>query len=364
MEPRPVPRRQSLVTQTIAYLNAGIDGGQWTGWLPSERALSETLLVSRNTLRAALAQLVREGAVEPVHGSGNRIVAGGPRRTSLKSRDVALLTPEPIEHLRPTDALWINELRALLNERGCRLHEFNGRQYFAASPAGPLRKLIRQNPHGCWVLSLSSEPLQRWFEKSRVPSLVAGTCYPGVGLPWVDLDYRAMCRHAAGVLLGLGHRRIALLNRRVRRGGDLESEEGFLEGIRASAHGDAEPLIVRHDPSVERVAHALDRLMQQQRRPTALLVPNPYFYLTVTSRLAQLGWRIPRDISVLSRDEDPFLSFLLPMPSRYAVPAHAYARSLLRPVLALLEGGGVGRRANRIMPDFIRGESIGAPPGA
>ena len=38
------------------------------------------------------------------------------------------------------------------------------------------------------------------------------------------------------------------------------------------------------------------------------------------------------------------------------------AMSLLRPVLELVEGSTVTQRMHHLMPDFIRGESIGPPP--
>ena len=42
--------------------------------LPGERELSETLGVSRLTLRAAIARLEAEGLLRPVHGSGTRVL--------------------------------------------------------------------------------------------------------------------------------------------------------------------------------------------------------------------------------------------------------------------------------------------------
>jgi DNA-binding LacI/PurR family transcriptional regulator len=61
-----------------------------------------------------------------------------------------------------------------------------------------------------------------------------------LNLPFRDLDHRAICRHAAGILLGLGHRKLALVMQKSRRAGDLESEAGFLEGVKQSSHADAQ----------------------------------------------------------------------------------------------------------------------------
>jgi DNA-binding LacI/PurR family transcriptional regulator len=357
-----IPRRQSLVSQTATILREEIRQGQWREWLPGERALCEALQVSRNTLRAAVAQLKREGVIRSMHGAGNRILvlpelpAG-----NLRSRDVALLSPEALQRLRPSMALWIDELRAMLSERGCRLHLFHGPQYFRVNPGAALEKLVAQHRHGCWVLALSNEPIQRWFERSGVPCVVAGTGYPGVNLPFRDLDHHAICRHAAGVMLGLGHRKIALLLHKSRRAGDLESEAGFLEGVRASPHKEASASATYHAATVGSISAALRRLMNLSPPPTALLVANAYHYLTVVSWLARAGVRVPQDVSVVSRDEDTFLSFLVPAPSRYVASPHTMAKSLLRPVLEMLDGGVVTQRGIRIMPDFVRGETIVAP---
>jgi LacI family transcriptional regulator len=92
-----------------------------------------------------------------------------------------------------------------------------------------------------------------------------------------------------------------------------------------------------------------------------LLVANAYHFVAVVTRLMQTGWRVPQDVSVISRDDDPFLSFMMPAPARYVANPHTMARTLMRPVLELLEGGVVTYRAIRIMPDFIRGDSLAEP---
>jgi DNA-binding LacI/PurR family transcriptional regulator len=354
-----LPQRVSLSNQMVEILRGGIARGEWQEWLPGERALCEKYQVSRNTLRAALDQLKREGVIEPRHGAGNRILAPAKHQaTGLQSRDVAVLSPEPLERLRPTQTLWIDELRAMLSERGCRLHVFHGRQYFRANPGRALQRLMAENPHGCWILTLSNAAIQRWFAKHNLPCVVAGSVHAGLDLPYRDLDHRAMCRHAAGVLLGLGHRKLALVITRSQLAGDLESETGFVEGVQRSSQPGASVVVARHDGTASGIGFAVRRLMEADSPATALLVANAYHYLTVVSRLAQIGRRIPQEVSVISRDDDLFLSYLTPTPARYAASAHVLARALLRPVLELLEQGTPARRNQLLMPEFFKGESI------
>ncbi len=360
----PLPQRQSLVAQTAAFLAERIAAGEWRDWLPGERTLCDLLQVSRNTLRAALARLAREGRVRAEHGAGHRILVAAPREAVRAATDVALLAPEPIERLRPNQNLWIDDLRALLSERGVKLRVFHGRAYYGAGAGPALRKLVTRHPHGCWVLLLASETMQRWFAAHRVPCVLAGSPYPGIDLPFRDLDHRAMCRHAAGVLLGLGHRRITLLAPRAKRAGDLASEAGFLEAVRQSRCTDVAAAILHHDESVASAAETARRLVRQRPRPTALVTVHPYFHLAVATRLQQLGVRVPADLAMISRDDDPFLAFLSPVPARYVAGPHPFARSLLRPVLELLAGGAVSARVGWIMPEFHRGETIGPPPAA
>ena len=360
-----LPQRNSLFSQTVNILRDEIVKGTWNTWLPSERTLCTTLQVSRNTLRAGLAQLKREGVIRSVHGAGKQILArASAGRPRLRSQDVALLMPDPLEQLRPSQTLWIDELRGLLSERGCRLRLFHGHQFFRKNSRPALQKLVTCNPHGCWILTLSNEYVQGWFAETGLPCVVAGSIYPGVDLPFRDLDHRAMCRHAAGILLGLGHRKMAVITHKSRRAGDVESEIGFVEAVAQSSHADAESAVLYHESTPASVCSVVRRLREQQRPPTALLVVNPYYYLTVTSRLAQMGVRVPQDVSIISRDEDPFLSFVVPTPARYVVSPHIMATTLLRPVIELLDGQVVTQRASRIMPEFIRGDSVSRPPAA
>jgi len=360
-----IPRRQTLISQTTAFLRAKIAAGYWQKRLPGERVLTGQLQVSRNTLRGALAQLRKEGVIHPVHGSGTEIIAPQQRgAATLQSRDVALLSPDPLERLQPRQTLFIDELRGLMSERGCRLRIFHGRRFFQPHPEANLEKLVADEPHGCWVLVTANNRVQSWFQKKRLPCVISGSTYPGIELPFADGDHRAICRHAVGVLARHGHTRIAYIAANVDRAGDLEGLEGFREGVRDCKRTEIASQVVFHRCTAASISLVLRRLMGQAERPTALLVANAFYFLAVASQLSKMGCRIPEDISLICRDESAFLNFFIPSPARYVVSPHLIARNLWRPVLELLEGSTVTKRNGFIMPDFIAGDSLGPPAAA
>lgn len=358
-----IPHR-TVASQIAAQLRAEVEKGTWVGWLPSERALSHSLQASRNTVRAALDQLKAGGLIAPVRGLGNRVVVRRVSPATEQSKTVGVLIPEPIGHLRPLIALWIDELKDLLFEEGYRLRIHEGRQYYQTNPARALERLVEQHPHGAWVLTLSSEAMQRWFARRDRPCLVAGSTFPEIALPHYDLDYRAICRHAAGVLLRLGHRHLALLNRESRRAGDVDSELGFLEGVNTSPQPGATADVAYHRDDVESVARALNRLLDRQVPPTALVVCNSYAYLSTVSVLAQRGLRVPRDLSVISRDDDPFLASLAPLPARYIVDPHTFAKKMLGSLLQMLKRTPPSREPTLLLPKYSSGGSTASPTTA
>src|SRR4051812_18755284 len=149
----PIPPRVSLVHTVAEALEQEIVRGTWNEWLPNERSLCETLQVSRNTLRVALAHLRTKKLVRPVHPRGTKILGVTPLRPRTGITGiVGLLSPQPLERLRPNVAVIIDELRAQLAETGKRLHIHHGERFFNPRSSHALQKLVESNRQDCWVL--------------------------------------------------------------------------------------------------------------------------------------------------------------------------------------------------------------------
>lgn len=346
--------KRSIAVQIAAQLRDNIQSRVWPKWLPSERALSTMLQASRNSVRAALLQLKAEGVIVPVSGFGNKICFKLRRNLlSTKTKAIGIILPEAIGSLRPSIALWIDELKDLLAETNYRLRVYEGQQYYRKTPHRSLERLIGQNSNEAWVLVLSSSAMQNWFETRGVPCAVAGSLFSGVNLPFADIDNRAVCRHAAGVLLRLGHRRIGLLNHQSNHAGDIQSRSGFLDSVQAYAEESASAIIRCHNNDAGSVRRALDGMINCRNPVTGILVCGSYAYLAASTQISYRGLRIPLDVSLISRDDDPFLEFLEPSPTRYLIKPHIFAKNIYGIIQRLGLGHSVKHLKTCMLPQLL-----------
>jgi LacI family transcriptional regulator len=353
--PRPV-FRTSLVSQVADRLQEDLAAGRWRTWLPSERALVRELAVGRNTIRLALAELVRARTLRVATGRGYRIVTPPRRRRGKRGAGiVGLIVPQPLGNLRPGLVQWIDLLREQLAETGERLSLHVEPAGYRRAPDAVLRRLVERHPAACWVPVLSSEPMQRWLLEHGLPVVIAGSNYPEIDLPSVDLDYRAIGRHAAGVLFRRGHRRLGLLLKRSLSAGDRETTEGFIEAVREL--GERATATVRPiEETRAGVARVLEAMLAETEPPTGLVVANPHCYLAAASHLPTRRRGAP--VALISRDDDPFLNFVTPAPARYRFDPLAYARAIGTLVRHTLDGETPAPRTVRLMSELVPGESV------
>jgi len=352
-----LPQRLSLVTQTVQSLREAIRAGHWRTHLPGERELCAHLQVSRPTLRVALEELQRSGWLVVSHRQRRRIRARPAVRRRAQKKEIAMLSACPLLETPPPMMFVMDVLRDKLAEAGYATKFYVNRACFSAQPVRALDTLVRQNPSAVWLVFGSKEPMQRWFIRQQLPCVVAGSCAPTVALPSVDVDFRATCRHAGGVLLRKGHRRLALVLPQDAYGGDVMSEEGLREAL-ASMHGVAQLRVLRHDGTAAHLCSLLDEALRSPKPPTAFLVARAPHVLAVMMHLLRRGKRIPQDVAVISRDNDPFLESTAPLVARYAINQAQFARRLSMAARQLAETGSLPAHAVRLMPKFLPGETV------
>ncbi|MDB6116207.1 MAG: transcriptional regulator [Lacunisphaera sp.] len=356
--------QKATVAQQVAdALRQQIETGEHSRTLPSEHQLCDQFLVSRTTVRQALAALRRDGMLATVKGVGTEIISREVVRPKTAERSIGLLMPTPVGELKPYQVFWIDDLKTLLRKADYELIIHTGKHYLRTTNAGARERLTRQYRHRCWVLNLSNRAIQRYFSDQTIPCVVAGTCVDGVKLPCVELDNYALGRHAAGRFLAAGHRQLAILKEKTVTASWMTCVRGFMDEVSAHRGEAAQCKVLEHEPTVEAAFRLLMRTFTGgSRPPTGLIVINPFYYLTVTSFLTQRHLRVPEDVSLITTYGDPFLKYVVPAPCRYDCQPVQYARALTRMILSMAEGGGNVRASRQqLLPEYMSGASVRSP---
>jgi DNA-binding LacI/PurR family transcriptional regulator len=175
---------------------------------------------------------------------------------------------------------------------------------------------------GFCLFSPEGHPLVETVLRRRLP--VVTVDYPYVeGVPFVGIEDRAAARTAAEHVLGLGHRRVAVLGVQpvegrtdrdwldLDRPGDLRFGAGR---ARLAGYRDAcvDAGLEWNDVALDRTANdrelarqAAARLLDRSPRPTAVLAPTDELAFAVLDVAAQRGIEVPRELSVIGFDDVP-----------------------------------------------------------
>lgn len=352
-------RRVSLVSQVADILRRALDDRRWTERLPAETELARQLQVSRMTLRAAVRILAEEKRLLVTNGQRTRIIAAAAGRARPVARVVGVISPLPID-VGPRFGSYYETYRAGMHAGGVRVDFHFGTRFYGRRPSRALAAFLRETKADLWILLASTVELQQWFQREGIPVILDGSCQPGIQLPALDIDYRAVCRHAVGRLTGLGHRRIVFLQNRFQAGGDLTSAAGFRE---ACGGAGMQGQIVTCDDAVADVRRVLDRMFARPAlAPTAILAQR-WLPFTVLTYLGEKGRRVPGEVSLVSRDDLRNLERLVPEVARYRPNFDVYTQRLVRMTWAHFDDT-LKPRQEFVLPDFIPGGSLGSPADA
>ncbi|MGB0775492.1 MAG: substrate-binding domain-containing protein, partial [Akkermansiaceae bacterium] len=188
------------------------------------------------------------------------------------------------------------------------------------SSAKTLSRLVRDHADAHWILHQCPEHIQRWFSEHAIRATVLGSLFENIRLPNIDIDFQSASRHATGMLLGKGHKRLGLIRFRSQLAGDDLAVVGMHEAFEAH-HGEKlpNPVVLNHNFHVDRLTVELDKLLASPHRPTGLIVLNHHHFVTAFTHLMACGIRIPQDVSIISLSHDVLLSRLSPAPVSYTV---------------------------------------------
>jgi DNA-binding LacI/PurR family transcriptional regulator len=267
---------------------------------------------------------------------------------------IGLLAHRRLEQLPQPVLLEIDRIRDALAGKGGSLELFAPAWYERRDPAKRLEATVGEARCGAWILLRSSAAVQTWFMKQRLPCLIRGYPHPGIGLPHLDVDWQATARHAAGQLWRMGHRRVVVLS----PAEPLMGVEAAVRGVTEFGERDFMATVLVENGSSGGVGRVLARALQFKQPPTAILATRPRQAATALTWLASHGYRVPRDLSLITLAWEPFLDHLVPEISGYRVDPEAVAKLVVRRLERLAAGGAHPGGNVWITPEVVKGESV------
>lgn len=316
-------------------------------------------MISRPTLRSALNQLEKENIISVAQGK-HRLIKSSPTGAKVPRRsstEVILLIPEIPSPTRPVALYLIDETYKTLQKAGYRLSIQSPSWINYKNPELYLARHVQENPAACWALLSVSESVQRWFSDQAVPALVSGSCYPGVQLPSIDLDNRAITRHAVGTFLRKGYTRIFLLVPEKLRPGTTTTLAAFNEAIKASTHPETEGRVIRVSPRRE----GLIRQLNEQLRPgcrVGLYVTNPLDALFLLTYLPHTNLKLRTDVGMICQGNEYFFEHMMVKPTCYLVSKERFTAKFCQLLLQLARNQNIPAKAVLQMPNFQAGETL------
>ena len=357
----------SITDQVAEHLRAEIQRGRWSGVLPGKHQLAAELGVNNKTVELALRSLEKAGLLV-LRGAGRRRLINPRRIRPAGAFRIAMLHHLGLQ-IEKADYL-VELLHALADAGYLLVHAASSLSELHFDPHRVAR-LVAQTRADAWIVLAGSRDVLGWFAQQPLPALALFGRRAGLRLAAVGPDKPPAMSAATRHLLGLGHRRIVLLCRKLRRLPQPgTSEEAFLAVLRA--HGISVGAYNLPDWEEEKDDGFRDCLTALFRvtPPTALIVDEAAYFVAAMQFLLQRGIRVPDDVSLVCTDDDPAFSCCTPPIARITWDSRPVIRRTLS-WAANVRRGRPDRRQTLTPAEFTPGgttaparESARRPPGA
>jgi DNA-binding LacI/PurR family transcriptional regulator len=223
-------------------------------------------------------------------------------------------------------------------------------------------RFVAANEADAWVVLAGSRDILEWFAAGKRATFALFGRYNGLPLAACKPDKPPALADATRRLIELGHRRIVLLCREIRRLPEPgQSESAFLDEL--DEHGI--PHGAFNLPSWEESAAGLRELLVNQfthTPPTALIIQEPALYFAAIHFLANQGIRVPGEVSLVCTDPDPSFG--------WSDPPVAHIRWESRPLVRRIVrwAANVSRckkdiRQTSVEAEFVEGGTMGPVGG-
>ena len=209
---------------------------------------------------------------------------------------------------------------------------------------------------------LKSEEAQATLEQVRGRGLPIVELSENYGVDSIGTDYREATMEVMSYLLSLGHRRIGLI---YGFGGHELAEDRrqpYRTSLEVAGIPIDESLIVECGPTIEDGYQAAKKLLELSPRPTAIIAINDLLSVGAVRAAADVGFRVPDDLSLVGFDDIPMANYLVPRLTTVTKDAHASGKKAFEILMRRMQNSDLPRQKIHTPARLIIRESTGPAP--
>jgi LacI family transcriptional regulator len=207
-----------------------------------------------------------------------------------------------------------------------------------------LDRLKSENLDGIILLyEMHSPHFYRYLDQARLPA-VSATCGGGaIGMdggviPAITLDDRRAAREAVGHLVGLGHRRIAMISSRGFSYGERRLE-GYFDALEDAGLGGGESRIAEATRYNSQAGlETMEKLLCRSRDFTAIFAASDELAIGAMRALKEKGIRVPEEVSVIGFDDIDISDYFCPRLTTIRQPIAGIGEQSARQIHRLISG--------------------------
>ena len=203
-----------------------------------------------------------------------------------------------------------------------------------------LRLLAQRHVEGVLFIRASfleeSEHLIR-LKETGIPVVISGYALPDSGVAVVDVDNVGGGRKATEYLLGLGHKRIAMLTGPSDWNSARDRREGYIQALQANGVS-PDPELIIEAAWLHRDGYLGMQMLLEKKVPfSAVFAQNDRLARGAISALHQAGLRVPEDVSVIGYDDVPEAEFSDPPLTTIRQPMKEIGQAATRLLIQMIE---------------------------
>ena len=334
--------------------------------IPAELNIADALGVSKMTINKAILALTAEGLFLREVGRGTFVALPTPKMGNGYTR-IVLSFPEEATDVLQSDyyGSLCRGVAEFMEKAGpdvrcdLALVPLASRDYIAEEERDPADGRLIIAPRAESVASVE----ELWRQGKSV--IVVGASWPGIKVCSLDADNAGGASAAIQHLVGLGHKRIALLYAEPDTSNTQDRVAGYRRAL-IQAH-------LAQDPALEIAAvhswhigddarRRLTGLMREANPVTAVFAAGHYLALEAKNVIREANLRVPEDVSVVGFDDPLSAQLVYPPLTTVRQPLIEMGRRAAERVLNLIYGREERTLIREVLPTTLMVRRSSGPP--